>query len=280
VQLRQQNKIVIIKEPAILSIPREMYSKTPGMGANRKEMTADKKLLKWAEQFRPLRINGRQVMQSYCAYGGLFMPVRVSADTGFGSEKREKKENGEREKFTGIDTGFSAVSGQVVGHVDHKVPNGHGGQDDCWNYQLLSSFYNLVPMKGERKILHTVAEAYRRGGTIEGRSFEPMWDLFIWNWEKYHESDGKITDIEMMRWWPWWLRKTDPPHRPYLPGYDEKRREMVVSPEESLKMEFGILAYNVLLYCKYTQKKLEREVRETFEREYVCTPEEMIKFAR
>lgn len=274
--IRTRNKIQIVKEPAVLTMPREMYSKTSGMGANRKEMTADKKLLKWAEQFRPLRINGRAVHQSYCAYGGLRMPVKVSADTGFGNDNSSD----EKKSWKKMETGFSGMPGEVVGHVDHKVPNGHGGEDDCWNYQLLSSFYNLSPMKGERKTLHVVAEAYRRGGTIEGRSFEPMWDLFIWNFDRFHDGDGKITDIEMIRWWPWWLRKTDPPHRPYLPGYDEKRREMFVSPEESLKMEFGWLAYNVLLYCKYAPKKFGDDVRETFEREYVCTPEEMIKYAR
>lgn len=268
-----RQKLVIITEPAILNMPRPMYHKTPGMGGNRKEMTAELKLLKWAEQFRPLRINGRQVMQSYCAYGGLSMPVKVSANTGFGSEEKKAE-------WKKLETGFGGMAGEVQGHVDHKIPNGHGGEDDCWNYQLLSSNYNMSPMKGERKTLHVVAEAYRRGGTIGGRSFEPMWDLFMWNWKNYHSGDGRATDIELSNWWPWWAREQTAPYKPILFGYDEQRREMICSPEESLKMEFGWLAYNVLLYIKYAPKKYGDEVRETYEREYLATPEEMIKFAR
>jgi hypothetical protein len=138
----------------------------------------------------------------------------------------------------------------------------------------------MPPMKSDRKTLHVVAEAYRRGGTIGGRSFEPMWDLFIWNFNNYHSGKNRASDIELSCWWPWWLRKSTPPYAPYLPGYDEKRREMTCTPKESLQMEFAILAWNVLLFCKYTTEERRKAVHETFEREYHCTPEEMVKFRK
>lgn len=265
--LTRNNNLVIVQEPAVLNMPRPSYMKTYGLGRIRKSMDNDVRLLVWAQQFRPLMIGGRKVFQSYCAYAGASVPIGFLA--------RKKNVKNDEEELPVIDTGFPRSNGVQSLHVDHRIPNSAGGADNCWNFEGLCAELNMSPHKGSRITLHVMAEAFRRGETIMGMNFEPRWELFIWNFENYHEKN-RATDIEMVNWWPFWLRHTSPPFRPFVPGYDEKRHEMYLSPKESLMEEWAILARNVCQYLRWcADTNCKKIVRETFEREYGYKPEEM-----
>lgn len=244
-----------LEEP-VLHSERESYMKVRGMGGAREQMSPEITLLVYAQQFRPFRVAGKNYLRSYCAYAGEALPLNVS-----------------------VNTGLPKMSGGQIMHVDHIIPRGHNGLDDVSNYQGLSKSYNEVGNKGAKKTMHVVWQAFRQGQTIDGIAFQPLAENFLWVFDRW-AAGSKICDVPLCSWFPWWNRNPAPPHRPIFWGYDEARKEMRVSPEESLRMEFSVLAWNVLLYCKYTTPECRNQVQETYEREYGCTATEMIKFAR
>lgn len=247
--------VEITREEPKLYITRPMYEKTRGLGALRKDTDPEIQRMIWAQQYRPMRINGTTTHQAYCAYGGIDVPLKISPNTGFAKPK-----------------------GGMDMHIDHRIPNSANGEDHPLNFQGLGAQFNLSPMKGDRKTFHVRWEAFRRGGTIDGLAFEPLADQFFWCFDNYQKKNA-ATDIELAYWWPWWNRDPKPPFRPILWGYDEKTKKMTMSPEESLKAEWARLARHVLLYLRFCDDiTCTNLVRQTFEREYLCSPETMASF--
>lgn len=222
-----------IKEEPMVSRNPAMFRTTYRLGSHRPVIDESIYRLVWAQQFKPLRVNGTTMYCSYCAYGGLTWPLRVEFETGFAKPR------------SGGD-----------GNLDHRVPVSKGGSHHPLNLQYLSAFYNGVAFKGGKPSFHARWEAFRQGGYIDDLPFEPLAEEFLYIFDKFGE---------LIYAWPWWAREKEKPFRPILFGFDEGKKEMAVSAADSYAMELAVLARNVANYCATVgDKKLASEVKDTF----------------
>lgn len=243
-----------------LEVGRSMYVSTHLLGGDRITNADGIYLLVYAQQFRPMRIGQKTVMQSYCAYRGLDAPLRIKQNTGF------------------------QMSGSCyAANLDHIIPRSKNGEEHGLNYQLLASWYNSMSFKGNLPTFHARWHAFRKGGSIDGLDFVDLAAQFLRVFDMYHTKPELqyILGNELMVSYPWWAREKKPPYRPILFGYDEKRQCMKTTKEESYLMEWSLLAQNVIRFCKMTQNKTAAaEVQEQFRMQYGMAPEVMAGFAR
>lgn len=243
-----------------LNIGRSMYQKTHFMGSERANVDTGLRLLSFAQQFRPIRINGTLFRNSYCAYRGLGAPLKISPATGTPEPK-----------------------GYHEANLDHIIPRSVNGEEHPFNLQLLSAWYNSLKFKGGLSTFHSRWHAFRKAGEIDGLPFVELADLFFWCFDAYHAHPNmrNIINFDICFAWPWWAREPRPPFRPILHGYDESRKMMSVTKEESYLLEFSVLAQNSIRFLKMTESNpVKTAVREAYDHYYRMSPESMASFSR